>query len=697
MNWPAFANPWLLTGLAAVGLPVLIHFLTRARSRRVAFPPFRFLVEACAGQQAIHRLRTFVLLALRSLAVLALVLLFARPFLKPRVAAASGEARRRAVLLLDGSLSMRAVQGGVTLFDRAKAEAADVLRGLAVGDEAAVIVVGATPRPLLPALSANIPALHEALVKCEATWELGDFQAALALAGRLMGGGGTIYVFSDFQKSNWSSVGELPPGMSYRLRQVAARPVANVALAGAALVPEEPVAGENAEVLCAVFNCTSQPREETVHLQLGEFAQQRRLTIPPYSTANCAFTVTFPNEGVFTGSAWIEPDDLREDDTRYLAVNVRKAMQVALISDSDAADARSAAFFVAHALQPSTNSAPGLSLVRRHGQDVDRGVLETADVFLLVAPVALTGEAAETITRRVREGARFLAVLDGPTTPGLVPAAFNPPFRLSRPVTSDKGEVLVPGARALFPDTDAGDWSAVSFRRHYQNEVLAGRGNEVLLAFPDGSAAVTLSPVGKGAAVFLNLPLTPDGGEFVGSPLFPSSLHELLRALRRSADAPEVTPGAPWFLDVGTRGEGALTVLDPQGGRVESQVIASGRKTRLALPAAKVPGLYLVKQNGAVAGAAAVNVDHRESDTRPISPESLRVPAGSALTVVRDEEDLLLAGKARQLWPQLAAVVVACLAAEMLLLGCWRSAGGASRRSAPSAARAVAPPGGARK
>ena len=87
MNWLSFTNPWLLAGLAAVGLPVLIHYLTRARPRRVAFPPFKFLVEACAGQQAVHRLRTFLLLTVRCLAVLALVLLFARPFLKPTGAA----------------------------------------------------------------------------------------------------------------------------------------------------------------------------------------------------------------------------------------------------------------------------------------------------------------------------------------------------------------------------------------------------------------------------------------------------------------------------------------------------------------------------------------------------------------------------------------------------------------------------------
>jgi hypothetical protein len=74
MNWPAFTNPLLLAGLAAVGLPLLIHWLTRARPRRIAFPPFKFLVEACAGQQAVNRLRTILLLAIRCLLVLALAL-----------------------------------------------------------------------------------------------------------------------------------------------------------------------------------------------------------------------------------------------------------------------------------------------------------------------------------------------------------------------------------------------------------------------------------------------------------------------------------------------------------------------------------------------------------------------------------------------------------------------------------------------
>jgi len=672
MNWPAFTNPWMLAGLAAVGLPILIHLLTRARPRRIAFPPYKFLVEACAGQQAVHRLRTIILLTVRTLAVLLLVLLFARPFLKPTGATASADASKRVVLVLDASLSMRAVQRGVPLFARAQAEAADVLRALESGSEAAVILAGASPRALLPALSRNLPALHEDLIKAQPTFEQGDPSGALALAKKLLGGSGTIYIFSDFQKSNWETLREVPGGLLCRMRQVTTEPVDNVALTATRLAPAEPLAGEPAEVICTVFNCTARPRQENVRLELGEFIQEKRVTLAPFGSADAVFNVTFSNPGAFTGLATIAPDDLREDNTRHLAVRVNRALQVLLVSDADAADQRSAAFFVSRALAPSPQAAPGLTIIRRHGQDADRGILETADVFALVAPAALSGEAVEIISRRVNEGARFLAFLDGPTAPLLMPAGMAPPFELLRTVTSDPGDPLLAGPRKLFAEGDAGDFATLRFRRHFKNRLLEGRSGDVLLSYPDGSAGLTLSSVGKGAAVFANMPLTPDGGDFIGSPMFPAMLHELLRALRRGADETAVTPGAAWTLDVPTSSEALLNVTDPEGKSVEAKVLASGRTTRLSLPAARVPGTYLVKQVGVVAASAAVNIDPRESDTRPIALENLKSGTGTAVTVARDEEDLLLAGKTRPLWPQLAVAAAALLALEMLLLAVWR-------------------------
>ncbi len=672
MNWIGFTTPWMLAGLAAVGLPVLIHYLTRARPRRIPFPPLRFLAEACAGQQAVHRLRTLLLLTLRCLAVLALVLLFARPFLKPKQSVAASESARRVVVVIDASLSMRAVQQGVTLFARAQAEAADVLRGLDANSEAGVILAGARPRPLLPALSRNIPALHEELVKAKASFEAGDPALALTLAKQMLGGAGTVFVFSDFQRANWEKVGELPGGIVWKLRNVAEELMENVAITSTRLVPAQPVVGEPAEVVCTVFNCSSRPRQETVRIELGDITHSTGVSVPPFGSAEVAFNVTFPRPGPVWGRVSLQPDNLAEDNVRHLAVNPAKALQVLLISDSEPNDTRSAAFYIAHALAPSPEAAPGLTLVRRHSQDADRGMLETADVFVLVSPALLTGETIEIISRRLNEGARLMAFLDGPTAPVLVPASFSPPFLLQRSVVSPDGDVVRPGRRALFAGGDMADFGETRFTRHYQTQLRVPASESVLLEYPDGSAALALSAAGRGLALFANMPLTPDACDLIGSPMFPAMLHESLRLIRQDATEREVTPGSAWTVDAPTAGEGAVTVVGPEETALESRVLASGRVTRLALPAAEQPGAYRIEQDGVPVAVAAVNIDPAESDTRPLAVETLKSGSDSLVSVVRQDEELMLAGRTRPLWPELAGAAAVFLALEMLLLAVWR-------------------------
>jgi hypothetical protein len=126
------------------------------------------------------------------------------------------------------------------------------------------------------------------------------------------------------------------------------------------------------------------------------------------------------------------------------------------------------------------------------------------------------------------------------------------------------------------------------------------------------------------------------------------------------------------LLDVPTKSEGALTVSDPEGNTVAAQVLASGRVTRIALPPAKIPGIYIVKQNGNIVALAAVNVDARESDTRPLALENLKSGENSTVSVLRGEDDLSLEDNIRQLWPALAVAAVSLLGLEMLLLAVWR-------------------------
>jgi len=690
----AFGSPFFLAGLAAVGLPVLIHFLTRARPRRIRFPTFHLLVEAGTGRQALHRLRTWLVLAARTLLVAALVLAFARPIVRHPVAPTVPGDAKRVVLAIDASMSMRAVRQGVTLLARAKGQAADVLRGLPAGSAAAVVFIGARPHAVLPALSRNLSALHEGLAAFDATFENGDPAAALALAERMLEGQGEIYVFSDFQRTNFGAIDFTAfGGVAIAFRPMVEHGVPNAGITAVEIAPEEPVEGETVELTSTLFNASPDRRRLAVRLDLEGVSRTASVDLPPFGSASCAFSFSLPRAGTFPGTVSLTPDDLDADDRRFFRIETRQALRVLVLSDSAIEDGSASATFVAAALSPSQYAETGVDVWRRRGQDADRGALETADAFVLAPPLAPLGEAIEIIARRVNEGAPLICFIDGPTSGPVLAAlaqasqgAIAPPFALRRPVEAPgEGQpfarmVTATGPLRLFHSPDDADLASLRFRRYFLTDNDPARSAEILLEFGDGSAALAFSPAGRGSAVYANLPVAPDGSNVAGSPLFPSILHELLRAMRRGGDGGRNVPGKPWQIEAAgeeraREGGGSYRVLDPEGQPLDVTIVARGRTARLAVEPAHVPGHYRVLCGATPAGLGVVNVDPKETDTREIDLHYLLKtggPSEARLTLLDEEGEVVAMGVPLDLWPHCLALACLAAAMEMAILALWR-------------------------
>src|SRR5262245_2705566 len=118
---------FLAAGLA-VALPIVMHLLFRQKTRTVPIGSVRFLHEVVREHRRRRRVRQWLLLALRMLALLLLALLFARPY---RDQSFFRGLEQEIVVLIDRSASMQARDGaGETIFDRAVAQARDELKGL---------------------------------------------------------------------------------------------------------------------------------------------------------------------------------------------------------------------------------------------------------------------------------------------------------------------------------------------------------------------------------------------------------------------------------------------------------------------------------------------------------------------------------------------------------------------------------------
>lgn len=98
----AFAG--FLAGLAALSVPIILHFLKHRPTQRTPFPSLRFLQATLARRAANNKLRKWIVLLLRCMCLTALVLAFCMPYLS-RFAKQPEEA---IVVLWDNSFSMQA-------------------------------------------------------------------------------------------------------------------------------------------------------------------------------------------------------------------------------------------------------------------------------------------------------------------------------------------------------------------------------------------------------------------------------------------------------------------------------------------------------------------------------------------------------------------------------------------------------------
>ena len=79
-----FLNPFALIGMAAAGIPLLLHLLNLRRLKTIDFGTLRFLQELQQKQVRKLRLQQILLLILRTLIVVCAVLALSRPTIEDR-------------------------------------------------------------------------------------------------------------------------------------------------------------------------------------------------------------------------------------------------------------------------------------------------------------------------------------------------------------------------------------------------------------------------------------------------------------------------------------------------------------------------------------------------------------------------------------------------------------------------------------
>src|SRR3954454_8115486 len=134
----AFLAAIVLPLLAPASVPLIIHLLNRRRFRLDDWAPMKYLKLTIKSNRRRLRIEQFILLAVRTLAVLLLILAICRPVLSSIGLGAwlGGRTRTSRILVIDDSLSMDSQVDRRPAFDAAKDVTAEIVRK--IGAQAAV-------------------------------------------------------------------------------------------------------------------------------------------------------------------------------------------------------------------------------------------------------------------------------------------------------------------------------------------------------------------------------------------------------------------------------------------------------------------------------------------------------------------------------------------------------------------------------
>ncbi|HMQ14696.1 MAG TPA: BatA domain-containing protein [Phycisphaerae bacterium] len=582
-----FVNPLLLGGLGMVLLPIIIHFLSRRRFRRIDWAATLFIRQAERESRRRTRLEQWLLLTLRCLALALLALLFARPFVEPGIIATllgdAGPVER--IILIDDSASLGYLDGGGRELDRLTLAADRLLGWLAQSGAAQPVTIYLTSQPDEPWLtldrldSTTLSRTRGQLASLPVSSLRAEPRRTLTtIADRIRARESAtdradVYVLSDFQRSDWLVTDGAAPvfaplsGLeSLRIVLISSnRPRReNVAIVELRAASTQAIVGMPLMLTVGVVNHSQRPAAgPQVALDL-DGRTLPAISLPalmPGERREAACEITPSQAGYGLVSATLAVGDaFPADDTRRLVIPVRPTLNVLLVNGDPHPDPRrDEVHLLRHALAPPGPAASGVSLQINDVAELDAAPLDPFDAVVLCNVPPPSEAAADALDRFVRRGGGLLIFLGDQVGE---PDAYNRvlyvdgrgalPVPLRELRQAPEGVGLRRAAdhpvTAIFPTGSEALSEHVRFRAYYASEPAVVSGQDaprqslptVLARFADrhGTPALIERAVGAGRVLLFTSTCDLDWNNWARS-LDGSYVVAMLELVRYSAARPQ--------------------------------------------------------------------------------------------------------------------------------------------------------------
>ncbi len=697
-----FLDPFVLLGLAAAALPLLIHLFNLRRPRRVDFSSLEFVKALQQRTMQRVRIKQWLLLALRMLAIACLVLAFARPTLTGNLAGTVGQAPTSWALVVDNSLSMTVRDGQGAYLEQAKDAAAGITEAMASDDEVFLLTTAPDPEAGTSAPFRSPDAAQEAIGAIEArpggTTIARGVARALERLRDAVHLHKEIYVVTDRQASTLadSVAASVPEDVGVTLVPIGSRTQANVAVTDVRVRSRIVEVGQPVEFEATLTNYGPEPLEgyvASVYLE-GERVAQAAATLPPDRPTTVEFTATPQARGWLAGTVEVEDDAFAHDNVRHFTLHVPRERAL-LVVRGEGQSTR----YIDLAL---SSELTGGRLAFRTETIAEDALAATSlggyDAVVLAGPASLSSGEISALARYVEAGGGLL---------------FFPNHRAPAEAYNALFEALGGGRFSGFSGALGGSQPVATFERvdlqHALFEGVFDRADEVQVESPDVYYAMNYAPGGAsgqtlielsngfpflqevrhggGVALLVAVAADPQWSDLPVRGLFIPLLYRSMFYLSagESVAGEQLTVGQPAELRVTGVPEGEpLRIVGPDGTeRTPEQRTLFGATLLETDASMQTPGIYDVRAGESLVRRIALNLDPRESNLRAASVEdaarTLSEALGREVGVLEPGADRVQVAETIQqrrvgleIWNVFLLLALAFLVTEMLVASQWK-------------------------
>jgi hypothetical protein len=571
-----FANPIFLWGVLAVSVPVVIHLIFRRKRLAVDYPTLMFVRRVDMKLASRRKVKELLLLALRTLAILMVVLALARPGFHAK---GKGGASADCVIILDNSATMGLAVGAGTRLEMARSQAAAIIAAMGEEGRAAILTtVTGDDGAEVGTFSVDRERLAHALQAIQPANSAGSLTGALLrtkeiFAQSASGLNRELYVLSDFQANSFrdpqalkDATSGLPSNLvTFFCPVQAAMPDNHVSLVRLSMDPRPKVAGRVMRLVATVKNNSLREIATTLTATMRDIKPiTATVTLVAGATQDVPLVLTLGHEGFTWGEVKVDNDDTPFDNVWPFSLEVRGPIRALVVTPALPKKAeQSEAFYLVKALDPTGDGRLSGIRVEHVAMQAFPKELDPYDAVVLCGGPSLAQEPLQKLRSYLERGGGLMIF----AAPRDVTLASNHPLQgfLGGKIT---GELAAKGTQkpyqlqtvrpaSLFFDDCRTTEGVVEFTEVsvvHALKVEPGPETEVLAQFSGGHPAILAHKQKKGQVLWWTLSAHTDDSNLPLVPQFLSLLHRSVSVFAH-AQEPSISQqaGNALILDLSAR------------------------------------------------------------------------------------------------------------------------------------------------